>query len=85
MWPLKKRVHTDPPGATGFTARDALTCAMTELSALTADLVSIPSHEDPTAAGDAIESWLREETDASVTRDDAGNVIARRGSGPRGG
>ena len=48
---------------------------------LTYDLVSIPSHEDETDAGDAIERWLRAETDADVTRDDAGNVIARRGSG----
>ncbi|MFW5937934.1 MAG: M20 family metallopeptidase [Halanaeroarchaeum sp.] len=55
---------------------------MTELQDLTAHLVSIPSHEEPTRAGDAIESWLRTETDASVTRDDVGNVIARRGEGP---
>jgi acetylornithine deacetylase len=41
-------------------------------------LVSIPSHEDEAAAGDAIESWLREQTDADVTRDDAGNVLAWR-------
>lgn len=55
---------------------------MDELTALTRDLVSIPSHEDETAAGDFIESWLREETDAAVMRDDAGNVIARKGAGP---
>ncbi|WP_049922009.1 M20 family metallopeptidase [Halopiger djelfimassiliensis] len=48
---------------------------------LTRDLVAIPSHEDETAAGDRIESWLRSETDADVRRDDAGNVIARKGSG----
>jgi acetylornithine deacetylase len=42
-------------------------------------LVSIPSHEDETAAGDALEEWLRAETDADVTRDAVGNVIARRG------
>ena len=46
---------------------------------LTRDLVAIPSHEDETAAGDAVEAWLREETDAAVDRDDAGNVLARRG------
>ena len=46
-------------------------------------LASIPSHEDETAAGDALESWLEEHTDAAVTRDDAGNVIARRGRGER--
>ncbi|MFB6123601.1 MAG: M20 family metallopeptidase [Haloferacaceae archaeon] len=55
---------------------------MHEVTSLTRELVSIPSHEDETAAGDAIESWLREHTDAAVTRDDAGNVVARRGSGP---
>ncbi|MFC7097751.1 M20 family metallopeptidase [Halobaculum marinum] len=52
------------------------------LRTLTRDLVSIPSHEDPTAAGDAIESWLRAETDGTVERDDHGNVFARKGSGP---
>jgi acetylornithine deacetylase len=51
-----------------------------ELVELTRRLASIPSHGDETAAGDAVESWLRAETDAEVTRDDAGNVIARRGS-----
>jgi acetylornithine deacetylase len=51
------------------------------VATLAADLVSIPSHEDPTAAGDRVEAWLRAETDAAITRDDAGNVLARRGSG----
>lgn len=45
---------------------------------LTRRLVSIPSHDDETAAGDFIESWLTEETDATVRRDDIGNVIAVR-------
>ncbi|ERH01604.1 MAG: peptidase M20 family protein [Halonotius sp. J07HN6] len=45
---------------------------------LTRSLAEIPSHEDETDAGDFIERWLREETVATVTRDDAGNVIARR-------
>jgi acetylornithine deacetylase len=54
-----------------------------EVAALTQQLVSISSHEDETAAGDAIESWLREETDARVTRDEAGNVLAREGAGDR--
>ncbi|SFR35074.1 M20 family metallopeptidase [Halogeometricum limi] len=54
---------------------------MEELNALTRHLVSIPSHEDETACGDAIEAWLREETDAAVTRDDHGNVVARKGDG----
>jgi acetylornithine deacetylase len=46
---------------------------------LTRDLVSVPSHEDETAAGDRIEEWLRTHTDAAVERDDHGNVFARRG------
>jgi acetylornithine deacetylase len=54
---------------------------MCELTDLARELVAIPSHEDSVAAGDRIESWLREETDATVDRDDAGNVLARRGSG----
>ena len=49
------------------------------LRSLTRELVSIPSHEDATAAGDAIESWLRAETDATVERDEHGNVVARGG------
>jgi len=48
---------------------------------LTTSLVEIPSHTDETAAGDFIASWLRDETAATVRRDDAGNVIARRQSG----
>ncbi|USZ73410.1 M20 family metallopeptidase [Natronosalvus halobius] len=48
---------------------------------LTRDLVSIPSHQDEGAAGDYVEDWLRRETDANVTRDEVGNVIARRGEG----
>lgn len=55
--------------------------SMSAVTELTRDLVSIPSHEDETAAGDFIENWLREETDADVTRDGVGNVIARRNSG----
>ena len=52
-----------------------------ELVELTRDLVAVPSHDDETAAGDRIEEWLRAETDADVTRDEVGNVVARRGSG----
>ncbi|MXR21383.1 M20 family peptidase, partial [Halobacterium sp. PCN9] len=51
---------------------------MSELRDLTERLVSIPSHDDETAAGDAIASWLRDRTDAAVTRDSAGNVVAWR-------
>jgi acetylornithine deacetylase len=50
------------------------------VATLAAELVSVPSHDDPTAAGDRVEAWLRAETDAAVTRDGAGNVLARRGS-----
>jgi acetylornithine deacetylase len=57
---------------------------VSELRALTERLVSIPSHDDETAAGDAIEDWLREQTDADVTRDAAGNVIAWRNRGADG-
>ena len=53
---------------------------MDELADLTERLVSIPSHEDETAAGDAVEEWLRAETDATVERDDAGNVLAFAGA-----
>jgi acetylornithine deacetylase len=44
-------------------------------------LVGIPSHEDERAAGDYVEQWLEERTDAAIERDDAGNVIARRNAG----
>ena len=53
------------------------------LSSLTRELVSIPSHDDETAVGDRIESWLRAETSATVRRDEAGNVFATRGAGPQ--
>jgi acetylornithine deacetylase len=49
-----------------------------ELLELTRDLVSIPSHDEETRAGELIERWLEGHTDARVARDDAGNVIARR-------
>ena len=59
---------------------------MDELVDLTERLVSIPSHEDETAAGDAIAEWLRTETDADVERDAAGNVIGyKRADGGRDG
>jgi acetylornithine deacetylase len=55
---------------------------------LTRELVAIPSHDSEAAAGDYIEDWLRNHTDAEVRRDDAGadedrggNVLARKGSG----
>ena len=54
---------------------------MAELQALAARLASIPSHEEPDPAGDAIETWLRTETNAKVRRDEVGNVFASRGSG----
>ncbi|GAB7008198.1 M20 family metallopeptidase [Halorubrum trueperi] len=49
---------------------------MNELADLTETLVAIPSHVDEAAAGDAIEGWLRAETDARVERDAVGNVLA---------
>jgi acetylornithine deacetylase len=59
------------------------TADASDVTELTRELVSIPSHDDETEAGDAIEAWLRSETDAEVERDEVGNVIARRGSGGR--
>ncbi len=60
---------------------------MSEVADLTRRLVEIPSHDGEKRAGDAIEAWLREHTDAAVTRDDAGadegrggNVVARKRS-----
>ena len=55
---------------------------MTDVLDLTRTLVRIPSHDDETAAGDEIVAWLRDKTDATVERDDHGNVVARRGDGP---
>ena len=54
---------------------------MSDVTDLTGELAAIPSHEDETAVGDRIEAWLREQTDGAVTRDEYGNVIARRGDG----
>ncbi|GAB3036790.1 M20 family metallopeptidase [Natronobiforma cellulositropha] len=56
---------------------------MTGLSDLTEALVTIPSHDGEREAGDYIERWLTRETSADVTRDDAGNVIARAGEGAK--
>jgi acetylornithine deacetylase len=42
------------------------------------DLVAVPSHADPTAAGDRIQTWIASETGARIDRDDAGNVLAVR-------
>ncbi|ESS12501.1 MAG: peptidase M20 family protein [uncultured archaeon A07HR60] len=53
---------------------------MSELTDLVRQLVSTPSHRDEAAVARQIESWLRAETSATVTRDDAGNVIARDGT-----
>ncbi|WP_226012088.1 M20 family metallopeptidase [Halomicrobium salinisoli] len=52
-----------------------------DVADLTRELVAIPSHDDETAAGDYVEAWLREHTDAAVERDEHGNVFARRGAG----
>jgi acetylornithine deacetylase len=48
---------------------------------LTESIAAIPSHGDETAAGDYVQRWLEERTDAAVERDDSGNVIARRNVG----
>ncbi|MEF8829430.1 MAG: M20/M25/M40 family metallo-hydrolase, partial [Haloarcula sp.] len=56
-----------------------------DVAALTEELVAIPSHGGGTggesAAGEYILTWLRDHTDAQVTRDDHGNVIARKSQG----
>jgi acetylornithine deacetylase len=57
---------------------------VSELRDLTERFVAIPSHDDETDAGDEIEDWLREHTDADVQRDDAGNVRAWRDQGESG-
>lgn len=61
-----------------ITRWSAFDLVMGELRELTEHLVSIPSHDDESAAGDAIEFWLREHTSADILRDDVGNVIAWR-------
>ncbi len=66
------------PIATGGLNSPPVDDSSMEVVDLTRELVSIPSHEDETAAGDYIEAWLRRETDADVARDEVGNVIARR-------
>jgi len=57
-----------------------------DVADLTEQLVAIPSHRgsdtDESAAGAFVADWLRDHTDAAVTRDDHGNVLARRGDGP---
>ena len=52
-----------------------------DVVSLTERLAAIPSHDDETAAGAFVVDWLRDHTDAAVTHDDHGNVIARKGSG----
>ena len=54
-----------------------------DVVSLTEDLVAIPSHDDETAAGAFVADWLREHTDAAVSHDDHGNVIARKGPAER--
>jgi acetylornithine deacetylase len=68
-------------GGRAFKVHGCERAAVSELPDLTRDLVRIPSHDDETRVGDAIEDWLRRETDAEVRRDDVGNVIARRDVG----
>ena len=54
-----------------------------DVAELTRELVAVPSHEDETAAGDFIEAWLRDNTAATVERDEHGNVFARVGEGAK--
>jgi acetylornithine deacetylase len=48
---------------------------------LARDLVSIPSHEESSEAGEFIAEWLREETDATVEHSDAGVIARCKGGG----
>jgi len=77
MFAGRKRVPGTPPKLKPPRAV-APTMSVREL---TRQLVATPSHEDEGAAGDRLESWLADNTDADVERDDAGNVIARRNIG----
>lgn len=52
-----------------------------DAASLTRELVSIPSHDDPTRVGEYLRRWFESHTDAEVERDETGNVFARRGSG----
>ncbi|WP_136688709.1 M20 family metallopeptidase [Halorhabdus amylolytica] len=56
-----------------------------DASEVTRELVTIPSHRGPgsdeSAAGEWLTDWLDERTNATVERDDHGNVFARRGEG----
>lgn len=54
---------------------------MDEVVTLAETLIEIPSHEDESVAGDHIQTWLESQTDAEVSRDRVGNVIAHRGEG----
>jgi acetylornithine deacetylase len=51
------------------------------VAALARDLVSIPSHEESSEAGEFIAKWLREETDTTVEHSDAGVIARREGGG----
>jgi acetylornithine deacetylase len=55
--------------------------APADVRSLTRELVATSSHADETAAGDLLERWLRDGTDATVIRDDHGNVLAARAPG----
>ena len=77
MFAGRKRVPGTPPKLKPPRAV-APTMSVREL---TRQLVATPSHEDEGAAGDRLESWLEDHTDAAVDVDDAGNVIARRNVG----
>ncbi|WP_276270606.1 M20 family metallopeptidase [Haloarcula litorea] len=53
-----------------------------DVADLTEELVAIPSHRgdgsDESAAGEFVAGWLRDRTDAAVTHDEHGNVLARK-------
>jgi acetylornithine deacetylase len=82
--PTDQHDGTERPDRSGRSDAIDRAVAATDVPALTRALVAIPSHEDETAAGDAIEAWLRANVeDADVVRDDAGSVLARKAPGGR--
>lgn len=72
-------MNTDGDGdESGDEKADADIDSDVDVAALARRLVEIPSHEDEHTAGDFVEAWLDQQTDAIVERDGVGNVLARR-------
>lgn len=52
-----------------------------DLVALTKSLVGVPIQDSESETGSIVAAWLQNQTNATITRDDTGNIIARKGSG----